>query len=300
MRCTNGAQLGDGSGTNGGAAPVLVARNLSKRYGSSTWALDDVSIELARGSISALVGPNGAGKTTLLRIWVGFEQATSGRAAVLAADPWRERDRVTAHVGYIAQQPSLYGRLSAQEHLDLALHLRPGFDRAGAARRLERLRIDPTARADHLSGGQQAQLGLVIALGTRAEVLLLDEPLASLDPLARREFLSLLLETSRELDATTVLSSHVVSDIPAVCDRLIVLAGGRVLLHDTVQGALDTHRVAGRSDDLPRPGVVGSFADVNGDGVVLLRSHEPVASHPGARAATLEEVVLGYLSAARA
>lgn len=163
---------------------------------------------------------------------------------------------------------------------------------------MRRLGIDPSARASELSGGQQAQLGLVLALGTRSEILLLDEPLASLDPLARREFLGLLVETARELNATTVLSSHVVSDIPEVCDRLIVLAGGRVRLDDTVEGAIEGHRVVdGSGGAVEAPGAVGTFAGVGGGRSVLV-GREALKSGPlDGRPATLEEVVIGYLAA---
>ncbi len=280
------------------ASLVLVADRLGKRY-RSKWALRDVSLQLPRGTVTALVGPNGAGKSTLLRIWVGFERATLGTATVLGEDPWRHRVQTTAHLGYIAQHPSLYGRLTAQDHLELAKDYRPEFDLAGATRRLRRLDIDPSARAGELSGGQQAQVGRVLALGTRAEILLLDEPLASLDPLARRDFLSLLVETTRELGATTVLSSHVVSDIPEVCDRLIVLADGRVKLHDTVERAIRTHYLVEEPDRATdAPGLVGSFANKGAGRSAIVRSLEGHTPLP-ARPATLEEVVIGYLAGDR-
>ncbi len=288
----------DETGANS-AGLVLAAQGVGKRYGAK-WALRDVSLELPRGTITALVGPNGAGKSTLLRIWVGFERATQGTATVLGADPWRQRVQTTAHLGYIAQHPSLYGRLTAQDHLEMAKRYRPGFDLEGATRRLSRLDIDPTARAGELSGGQQAQVGLVLALGTRAEILLLDEPLASLDPLARRDFLSLLVETSRELNATAVLSSHVVSDIPEVCDRVIVLAHGQVKLHDTVERAVRSHRIVDEADQPPgAPAVVGSFANMGAGRSVILLAPEGGTLSPRARRATLEEVVIGYLAGDR-
>ncbi|MGH2407809.1 MAG: ABC transporter ATP-binding protein [Candidatus Limnocylindrales bacterium] len=281
-------------------AAALTAHSVFKRYRRGGWALRDVSLEIAAGSITALVGPNGAGKTTLIRIWVGFERTTRGSAQVLGADPWRERQRTTAHVGYIPQHPTLYDGLSVAGHIDLASYLRQGFDRDASLARLHTLGIDPNARAGELSGGQRAQVGLVLALGTNADVFLLDEPLASLDPLARRDFLTVLVATVRELHATTILSSHALSDIEAICDRLILLDGGRVRFDSSVTQALEEHSVADESTDLVHAdGAIGSFADLRGRRSVLLRGPIQQRSVPGVRAATLEEVVMGYLARER-
>ena len=165
-----------------------------------------------------------------------------------------------------------------------------------ARRRLDQLAIPLNSRADELSGGQQAQVGLALALGTRAPVLLLDEPLASLDPLARREFLHVLVDAVHEEGATALLSSHVITDIEQACDRLLVLGGGRKLLDLSIAESLAAHRVV----ETPRPAddVVGSFMDVDGGTVSLVRP--PPRSAPAGRPATLEEVVLGHLAAGRA
>jgi len=272
------------------------AHGLGKRYRGRHWALRDVDVAVPEGSITALVGPNGAGKSTLIKAGVGFERPTAGRVLVDGVDPWRDRARAIAKVGYVPQAPSLYRELTVDDHVELAATLRPRFDTAMARRRIDQLAIPLGSRADELSGGQQAQVGLALALGTRAPVLLLDEPLASLDPLARREFLHVLVDAVREDGATALLSSHVITDIEQACDRLLVLGGGRKLLDLSIAESIAAHRVVkevAAHDDL-----VGSFMDVDGGTVSLVRAR--AAGMPPGRPATLEEVVLGHLAAGRA
>jgi len=279
---------------------ILEAHDVGKRYGrawrGARWAIRHVDLAVPDGSITALVGPNGAGKSTLLKAWVGFERASEGRVTVAGIDPARARGRAIRHLGYVPQSPSLYGELSVDDHLGLATTLRDGFDIALARRRLDDLGIAHTSRADTLSGGQQAQVGLALALGTRAPVLLLDEPLASLDPLARREFLGVLVAAAREDGTTVLLSSHVITDIEQACDHLLVLGGGRTLLDLTIADAVAGHKIFDGADILP-PGstLVGSFPGPAGERLVLV-SGAPDAG----RASTLEEVVLGHLAAGRA
>ena len=282
-----------------GEQPVLEAQALAKRYGRRTWALQGIDITIPRGGITALVGPNAAGKSTLIKTWVGFERPTRGRVTVVGIDPWKDRSGAVAHVGYVPQSPMLYDALSVQDHLELAVQLRPSFDRAYARQRLDELRIPGEQRARSLSGGQQAQVALALALGTRAEILLLDEPLASLDPLARREFLHVLTDAVRADGATALLSSHIVTDVEQACDRLIVLGVGRVLLHDTIVDALASHWIATESVPAGLGQTLGSFAGPAGDLLTLVRAANP-AEGGGLRPASLEEIVLGYLASARA
>jgi ABC-2 type transport system ATP-binding protein len=268
--------------------PMLEADGLSKRYGRDRWALRGIDLAVPAGGVTALVGPNAAGKSTLIRTWVGFERPTRGSVRVLGRDPFRQSSEALARVGYVPQAPALYDGLSVADHLDLARHLRPGFDRAAARRRLDELAIPLEAPARRLSGGQQAQVSLALALGTRAKVLLLDEPLASLDPLARREFLHVLADAVREDGSTALLSSHIVTDVEQACDRLIVLGVGRVLLHDRVDRALRRHAVVVGTIG----GAIGAFADPDGAPLSLVAGTGP-------RPATLEEIVLGYLASSR-
>jgi ABC-2 type transport system ATP-binding protein len=281
------------------STPVLEARELAKRYRRGVWALGGIDLAIPAGGITALVGPNAAGKSTLIKTWVGFERPTRGAVSVAGIDPWRERSAALAHLGYVPQSPSLYDALSVDDHLDMAVQLRPGFDRAYAAARLEQLAIPLSARARQLSGGQQAQVALALALGTRAEILLLDEPLASLDPLARREFLHVLTDAVRSDGATALLSSHIVTDVEQACDNLIVLGVGRVLLQASVVDALAAHRITTVGDEPIGGGVpVATFAAAAGEPLTLVRVAQPLPED-GLRAANLEEVVMGYLASAR-
>lgn len=214
----------------------------------------------------------------------------------MGLDPWRQRSAALAHTGYVPQSPSLYEGLSVNQHLDLAAQLRPGFDRPFAATRLSRLGIRFGARGRELSGGQQAQVSLSLALGTRAEVLLLDEPLADLDPLARREFLQMVRESARDHGTTVLLSSHIVTDIEQACDALIVLGVGRILVHAPIDELLATHAVTDATDG---GGIlVAAFIGQEGETLRLIRVSSPGASGRG-RSASLEEIVMGYLASAR-
>ncbi len=281
--------------------PALEAQDVGKRYGGpihGTWVVRHIDLTVRDGSVTALVGPNGAGKSTLLKSWVGFETVSEGRLLVGDIDPRCRRGDALRMIGYVPQSPSLYRELSVADHVTLARTLRHDFDEALARRRLDDLRIPLTARADTLSGGQQAQVGLALALGTRAPVLLLDEPLASLDPLARREFLGVLVAAVRESGTTVLLSSHVITDIEQACDHLVVLAAGRVLLDLSVAQAVAEHHVVDVDADRPssRPtATVGVFPGPDGRAVALI---ERGAGSEG-RPATLEEVVLGHLAAGR-
>ncbi len=284
---------------------VLEAHGYGKRY-RRTWALRGVDLTVPAGSITALVGPNGSGKSTLIRSWIGFEGATEGRLLTGGVDPQRDRAAAVALVGYVPQSPSLYRDLTVAQHVELAATLRDGFDPAMANRYIERLSIDLSAKAGELSGGEGAQVGLALALATRASILLLDEPLASLDPLARREFLHLMVEAVRSVGATALLSSHVITDIEQACDRLVVLGRGHTLLDLPVADAIAHHRVIeGSPAEAVRAAgpnaVIGSFPAPDGVPLSLVRT--PPADDPGAaplgRPATLEEIVIGHLAAGR-
>lgn len=283
--------------TDGDRQVVLETHGLAKRYGRRTWALTGIDLAIPKGGVTALVGPNAAGKSTLIKTWVGFERPTRGRVTVAGIDPWRDRSRALGHVGYVPQSPALYDALTVDDHLELAVMLRPGFDRAYARRRLDELGIPGDQGARSLSGGQQAQVALALALGTRAEILLLDEPLASLDPLARREFLHVVTDAVRTDGSTALLSSHIVTDVEQACDRLVVLGVGRVLLQARVADALASHRIA-TDGAQPVGEAVATFAGPIGERLTLVRANPSAAAD--LRPATLEEVVIGYLASARA
>lgn len=277
---------------------ALAAEGLAKRYPKGVLALGGIDLTVRTGSITALVGPNGAGKSTLMKAWVGFERPTAGRVSVLGIDPWRDRARALSHIGYVPQSAALYKELTVSDHLDIAASLRPAFDRPRAAARLDDLGISSRARAGHLSGGQQAQVALAIVLGTRATVLLLDEPLASLDPFARREFLHVLSTTARAEGSTVVLSSHVITDVEQACDHIVVLGSGHKLLDAPIAEAIASHKVAVGGQDQPQADIVARFRGPGGEPLQLLRAHVDDGGRT-LRNATLEEVVIGYLASSR-
>ncbi len=279
------------------ASAAFVADHLTKRYGRrGPVALRDVSLSLPAGRTTGLVGPNGAGKSTLLRTWMGFERATSGRVSVFGADPEVDRAGTIGRLAYLAQAPALYRELTVADHLAFAAHYRRTFDRNRATRRLAELNVPLAARAGTLSGGQVAQVGLALALGLRAEGLLLDEPLSSLDPLARREFIEVLRADVHESGATVVLSSHLVSDVEAACDHLVVLGMGKTMLEGEIGEVRVSHRVI---EGPPPPGatLVGALPGAGDRRVVRLGADGPT---PAGATTSLEDIVMAYLAAARA
>ncbi|MEW5991265.1 MAG: ATP-binding cassette domain-containing protein [Chloroflexota bacterium] len=278
---------------------AIETSGLSKRY-RRTWALSEVDLRVEVGGITALVGPNGAGKSTLLKLCVGFERPTAGAVRVWGIDPTRDRAGAVRSLGYVPQDPSLYRDLSVLDHIRFAESLRPRFDLPHAQARLRQLQIPLSVTPAELSGGQQAQVSLAIALGTRAPVLLLDEPLANLDPLARREFLTVLGEAVRADGATAILASHVVAEVEPVCDRLLVLGLGHVLYHETVADALASHWVSSEAEAVAaRTPRVALFPDRAGSLQALVRATPSDDAEPPGRPASMEEIVMGYLASGR-
>lgn len=218
---------------------VLDANGLGKRY-RQRWALRDCTLQVPAGRVVGLVGPNGAGKTTLLHLAVGLLQPSAGHIGVLGGKP-AESPAQLGRVGFVAQDTPVYASLSVADHLSLGGWLNPGWDAGVAERRIDQLGLDRSQRAGKLSGGQRAQLALTLAIAKRPELLLLDEPVASLDPLARHEFLQHLMESVAEHGVSVVLSSHLVADVERVCDYLIVLAGSRVQVAGDVEELLASH-----------------------------------------------------------
>ena len=215
------------------SAIALEAAGLGKRYGRR-WALTDCSLSIPAGRVVGLVGPNGAGKSTLLHLAVGLLSPTTGTVEVLGDRP-AATPASLGRVGFLAQESPVYARLNVGQHLLMGAWLNPGWDEDFARSRVEELGLDVRQRAGTLSGGQRSQLGLTLAVAKRPELLLLDEPVASLDPLARREFLQTLMEVVAVQGVSVVLSSHLVSDLERVCDYLVVLVAGRVALSGDVE-----------------------------------------------------------------
>lgn len=280
---------------------VIEARGLSKRY-RRLWALDDCTLTIPAGHVVGLVGPNGAGKTTLLNLAVGMLAPTRGTIEVLGARPAAGPAQL-ARVGYLAQQAPVYAGLSVADHLRLGAHLNPGWDGALARERIHRLHVDPEQKAGTLSGGQRAQLALTLAVAKQPDLLILDEPVASLDPLARREFLQDLMESAAERDLSVVLSSHLVADLERVCDYLIVLVGSRVQVDGPVDDLLATHLLlTGPRRDLntlPTGMQVISVSSTDRQTTLLVRTSDPILDPTWSVSQVgLEDLVLTYMSEA--
>jgi ABC-2 type transport system ATP-binding protein len=280
---------------------VLRAEGLGKKYGKR-WALEDCTLDIPAGRVVGLVGPNGAGKTTLLNLAVGQIQATAGSIRVLGGSPASGPEQL-AKIGSVAQDTPTYAGLSVADHLKLGARLNPGWDDAIARERIERLGLDPAQRAGKLSGGQRAQLALTLGIAKRPEALLLDEPVAALDPLARREFLQSLMEAVAEHSLSVVLSSHLVSDLERTCDYLIVLVKSHVKVAGDVDDLLATHhRLTGPRRDaatLPDDQHVVSESHTDRQSTFIVRTDGPI--HDPAWTVGqigLEDLVLAYMTPA--
>ena len=223
-------------------AIALSARGLGKRFGS-TWALRDCTLDIPVGSVTALVGPNGAGKTTLLQLAVGLIRPTTGELRVLGLVPRDEANALLPRVAFVAQDHPLHRRFTVRDILKLGQRLNPSWDDDVAHARIERLGLPLDRKIGKLSGGQQTQVALTLALAKRPELLVLDEPVASLDPLARREFMNTVLEVVSEAEITVVLSSHILADLERVCDHLVILSHARTQLVGEIDDILAEHRL---------------------------------------------------------
>jgi ABC-2 type transport system ATP-binding protein len=277
---------------------VLQARGLGKRY-RRRWALSDCTLEIPAGHVTGLVGPNGAGKTTLLSLAVGLLSPTAGTIEVCGGRPAGGAAQL-AKVGFVAQDTPLYPGLSVADHLRLGARLNPRWDDGMARSRIERLGLDPAQRAGKLSGGQRAQLALTLGLAKRPELLVLDEPVASLDPLARREFLQILMEAVAEHELSVLLSSHVVSDLERVCDHLVVLVDSEVRVEGEVETLLaHHHRLTGPSRDpgtLPADQQIVAASHTDRQTTVVVRTDAPILDPAWTVGSLgLEDLVLAYM-----
>jgi ABC-2 type transport system ATP-binding protein len=278
--------------------PVIETSGLTKRYRRVT-ALSDCTISVPEGRISALVGPNGAGKTTLLRLLAGLTAPTAGQAVVLGGAP-RQDPAYLAEIGFLAQEIPLYRRRTARDHIGIGAHLNPRWDGELVRERLAALKIPLDQPVGTLSGGQRAQVGLALTLAKRPRLLLLDEPLAPLDPLARRNFLAALAEAAADGGLTIVMSSHLIADTERVCDHLVLLAASRVQLCGDTEALLAQHRilVGPRKDTtaIARTHVIVREDTTALQTTLLVKLNGPVIDPAWAvEEPTLEEIVLGYM-----
>jgi len=282
------------------SAPLETAA-LTKRY-RKVVALDRCDLAIPNGRVVGLVGPNGAGKTTLMHLAVGLLAPTSGTITVGGASPTRDAAQVLAHVGFLGQDRPLYGSFSVADTLELGRHLNPRWDQGLATARVSRLGIPLERKVRTLSGGQRAQVALTLVLGKRPDLLLLDEPVSNLDPLARREFLQELMSSVAQDGATVVLSSHVITDVERVCDHLVILVEGKVRLAGDIDDLVGGHAlvVGPRRDDAAANASAIEVTHADRQTTALIRTarrEEPHVCGDGSyvRPATLEEIVLAYL-----
>ena len=281
---------------------VLETSGLGKRYGRR-WALSECTLTIPKGRVVGLVGPNGAGKTTLLHLSVGLLAPTAGSIEVLGGRPAEGPDQL-ARVGFVAQDTPTYRTLSVEDHLHLGSWLNPSWDTALAERRLDQLGLDRRQKAGTLSGGQRAQLALTLAIAKRPELIMLDEPVASLDPLARSEFLGALADVVDEQGMSVVLSSHLVADLERVCDYLIVLVGSRVQVAGEIDALLATHhRMNGPGPyplTLPADHEVIEQIRSETETTLLVRTDQAVGG-PGwsVEPVSLEDLVLAFMGRAQ-
>lgn len=265
------------------------------------WALRHCTLQVPAGRIVALIGPNGAGKSTLLNILVGLVPPTCGSVRVFGSSPHLEPEATLRKTGFLHQDRPLYRSFTVAEHLRLGSALNPGWDDELARDRLERLRIPLNKKVGNLSGGQQGQVALVLALAKRPELLLLDEPVAALDPLARREFLQVLMDAVVSEGLTVVLSSHLVGELERTCDYVVILTGGRIRYAGDLDAFVEGHRLLigprQGSEEIARAHDVIAATHTERQTSLLVKTNgHPVGGEWDVRNPGFEEIVLGYLA----
>jgi ABC-2 type transport system ATP-binding protein len=284
--------------------PALRTSRLGRRYGKM-WGLRDCTLEVPAGAVAALVGPNGAGKTTLLEMIIGLLEPTEGQVSVFGETLRAETAQMLAQVGYVAQDHPLYRDFTVADMFHLGRAMNPRWDDKLAAARMDTLGIPLKRKVKSLSGGQRAQVSLTMALAKRALLVVLDEPVSSLDPVARLDFMRDVLASAAGTDLTFLISSHVVSELERFCDWLIVLSGGHVQLAGPVGDLLTAHQlltVPRATPDTELPGTAIHRTDSDGMSTVLVRAdpgQPPAQAHPGWHAdpVSFEQLVMGYLQA---
>jgi ABC-2 type transport system ATP-binding protein len=286
----------------GGSAPALRTDRLGRRYGR-VWGLRDCTLEVPAGAIAGLVGPNGAGKTTLLEMIIGLLQPTEGQLSVFGETSHAHMAATLARVGYVAQDHPLYRDFSVADMFHLGRAMNPSWDQGLATARMDALDIPLNRKVKQLSGGQRAQVSLTMALAKRAPLLVLDEPVSSLDPVARLEFMREVMAAAVGNGLTVLIASHVVSELERLCDWLIVLTGGQVQLAGPTDDLIAAHRlitVPRATSDAELPGLIIHRTDSDRHSAVLVRT-DPVRltapERPGWQASPVgfEQLVMAYL-----
>jgi ABC-2 type transport system ATP-binding protein len=276
---------------------ALETDDLGHRY-RSLWAVRHCDLALAQGRVVGLVGPNGAGKTTLLRLVAGLLEPAEGHVRVLGQPCAPGSSESLARVGYVGQDSPLYRRFRVRDLLAMGRHLNLRWNQPLVEARLEALSIPLDRRAGELSGGEQSQVALALALAKEPELLLLDEPLANLDPLARREFMQTLMQATADNGRTAILSSHLITDLERVCDYLVLIRRGHIELAGDIDDLLAAHRLMSGPRSDVADGLPGLVHIVRGDRqshAVVRTNGASVATGWETRPVDLEELVLAYL-----
>jgi ABC-2 type transport system ATP-binding protein len=286
---------------------ALQATGLTKRYGR-TVALAQANLAVPAGRVVALVGPNGAGKTTLMHLAVGLLEPTAGRIQIFGVTPHSQDTTALARVGFLAQDRPLYRGFTVEAMLGFAAHTNARFDIAAARTRLMELQVPLHRKVRKLSGGQQAQVALTLALAKQPDLLVLDEPVSGLDPLARQEFTRSLLKEAAARQLTVIVSSHVVAELERFCDYLILLQQGVVQVAGDVDDLLQRHRLVtvDPADETALRAHPCAFDVRSGprQARAMLRLDRPASDpsrllpgiHLHANEVTLEELVLAYMA----
>ena len=283
-------------------ATALEATGLGKKYRRG-WALRDLTFRLPVGRICALVGPNGSGKSTLLSLAADLLAPTTGTVRVFGADPRSAEAR--RRIAFVAQDKPLYPRFTVAETLRLGRELNPGWDQSAAERVMAEAEVPLTARVGSLSGGQRTCVALALALGKRADLLLLDEPMADQDPLRRHRMMGALMAEAAERGTSVVISTHVLAELDGVCDFLLLIGGGRLRLAGDTDAVQAAHRLItgprGTDGGTPWEAARHTVVETRATGRQLTALIRPSAAvtEDGwiVREPSLEEVLLGYLGA---
>jgi len=279
---------------------ALETVHLSKRYGRK-WALRDCTLQIPIGSIAGLVGPNGAGKTTLLHLITGLLAPSNGTITVLGHTAGKDMKQLLPRIGFVSQDHPLYKTFTVREMLMVGQKLNRTWNQEQALQRLQRLGIPLGQQTGKLSGGQQAQVALILALAKQPEFLILDEPVASLDPIARREFQQTLLDAVAEHGMTVLISSHNVADLERFCDYLVIMSTSHVEFATRVDFLMQSHKMLvgprERIESIARTHTIVAVSGTGKQCMLLVQTHGPILDpawqvHP----VSLEDIILAYLS----
>lgn len=279
--------------------PVIETNALAKRFGRK-WGLRDCTVSIPAGKVTALVGPNGAGKSTLLRMAAGLSRPTSGQITVLGSVPNTEDPSLLKRVGYLDQVRPLYRGFRVDEMFRFGAGTNPTWNMATAHDYVDQLGISLRDRVDNLSGGQRAQVALTMCLAKQPELLILDEPAAELDPVARDDLLRLLMREVAERGTNVVLSTHALGDVGSICDYLVIMSHSRIVLADDLEFVVESHRflsaTASNAPELPE-GVAAIDTRTSSREVThLVRVTLPLVDETWqVTEPTLDEIIMAYL-----